>query len=481
MKLYNTLSRKIEEFRPLKKGEASMYNCGPTVYDYAHIGNFRAFIFADLLRRFLEFKGLKVKQVMNLTDVGHMFLDQDVGEDKIEEQAKKEGKNPWEVADYYAKAFLEDHERLGLEKPMAFPRATEYVKEMIALVERLLEKGYAYEANGSVYYDISKFKGYGKLSKFNIEELRAGAGGRVEKNPDKKGPLDFAVWIHDSKHVMQWDSPWGKGYPGWHIECSAMAMALLGETIDIHTGGEDNMFPHHECEIAQSEGANGKEFAKFWLHVKHLMVEGEKMSKSKGNFYTVRDILEKGYSPRALRYVLMGTHYRQNLNFTFKGLDDAEKVLERIDNFRELLGFSLEKAGEEFVGEKEKKVLAELEGFLQDFEGALEEDLGISEALAAFHSFMALGNSYLSSGGKNKKVLEAFMQALKGFDSVLGIVEWGKSSGKKLSGEQEKLLAEREKARKEKDWAKADELRDKLKEQGIIVDDTSQGTKVKFA
>ena len=296
--LYNTFSKALEPFQPLKPGEVKMYNCGPTVYDYAHIGNFRSYVFADLLRRYLEYRGLAVWQVMNITDVGHMVADAEEGEDKVEASAKEQKKTPWEIAQFYTEAFLEDAKRLGFKEPMKRPKATEHVAEMVGMVKTLLEKGYAYESSGSVYFDVRKFKRYGKLSGNTLRRLKAGA--RKEPAPGKRYPLDFALWIKKPGHLMQWDSPWGKGYPGWHIECSAMAMRYLGERIDIHTGGEDNIFPHHEAEIAQSEGATGRKFASYWLHVRHLLVNGEKMSKSLGNFFTLRDLLAKGHEPAAI-------------------------------------------------------------------------------------------------------------------------------------------------------------------------------------
>jgi len=284
LKLYNSLTKQKEIFQSLaeekkKKKLVTMYTCGPTVYDYVHIGNLRSFLVADLLRRFLEFKGYKVKQVMNITDVGHMTSDAESGEDKMEAAARREKKDPWQIAEFFTKAFFADAQKINLKKAWKYPRATDHVKEMIKIIEKLVKNGYAYEVNGSVYFDLSKFSDWGKLSGNKLEDLIAGA--RVEVISEKKNPYDFALWIKNPAHIMQWDSPWGKGYPGWHIECSAMAMKYLGEMIDIHTGGEDNKFPHHESEIAQSEGATGKQFVRYWLHVKHLMVDGEKMSNQK--------------------------------------------------------------------------------------------------------------------------------------------------------------------------------------------------------
>ena len=341
LKVYNTLTGKKEEFKPLDNKIVTMYNCGLTVYDYAHIGNLRAYTFADILRRYLEYKGFVVKQVMNFTDVGHMFEDVDIGKDKMEETAKREKKDPWSIAEFYIKAFLEDSKAMNFEEPMVRPRATEHIKEMIDLIERLIRNGYAYVVNGSVYYDVAKFKNYGSLSGNTIEKLKTGAGGRVEFNSDKKNQFDFALWINDPKHIMNWKSPWcEKGYPGWHIECSAMSMKYLGKTIDIHTGGEDNIFPHHEAEIAQSEGATDEQFVRYWMHVRHLLVNSEKMSKSLGNFYTLKDLLKKGYSAKALRYLMLSANYRTSLNFTEGSLKNAEKtvngLIDFVDKTREL-------------------------------------------------------------------------------------------------------------------------------------------------
>src|SRR3972149_2047156 len=290
LKLYNTYSKKLEEFTPIEDGKVKMYNCGPTVYSHPHIGNFRSFIFADVLHRYLEYSGYKVTQVMNITDVGHLTLDDvEAGEDKLEAAAKREKKDPYQIAEFYMNEFFELAKLLNLLPAYKYPRATEHIKEQITLAEELIKKSYAYVVGGNVYFDVTKFAKYGKLSGNTLTQLKAGA--RIEVNTEKRNPMDFALWKNDPKHIMQWDSPWGKGFPGWHLECSAMSMEYLGETIDIHTGGEDNIFPHHESEIAQSESATGKQFVRYWLHCRHLLVDGKKMSKSEGNFYSVQDIL----------------------------------------------------------------------------------------------------------------------------------------------------------------------------------------------
>jgi cysteinyl-tRNA synthetase len=475
LKLYNSLTKQKENFRSLseeknKTKKVTMYTCGPTVYDYVHIGNLRSFLVADLLRRFLEFKGYKVKQVMNLTDVGHMTSDAEAGEDKMEAAARREKKDPWQIAEFFTKAFFADVEKINLEKAWKYPKATDHVKEMIKIIERLMKNGYAYEVNGSVYFDLSKFSAYGKLSGNTVDDLLAGA--RVEVVSEKKNPYDFALWIKNSSHIMQWNSPWGKGYPGWHIECSAMSMKYLGETIDIHTGGEDNKFPHHECEIAQSEGATGKQFVRFWLHVKHLLVDGEKMSKSKNNFYTLAQILEKGYSPRALRYLVLSTHYRDSLNFTFDGLEAAEKNLARIDETWTKLNGAIHKKTGEGAG-----LFAAAEKNLVDFEAALSDDLNISGALAALLNFIRQINAALVRGVSRSEAAIA-KRTLLAMDGVLGFgLEIIKEE--KIPEAIKKLLQDREQARIAKDWKRSDEVRAEILKLGYTVEDTAEGQKVK--
>ncbi len=461
LRFYNTLSRKKETFRPLKKGIVKMYNCGPTVYDFAHIGNFRAYVFADLLRRYLEYKGFRVKQVMNITDVGHMSIDDDAdsrGEDKIEASARKQHKTPLEISHFYTKAFIEDAKSMNLMKPMKMPKATKHIKEMTALVQKLIKKGHAYVVNGSVYYDVGSFKKYGRLSGNSIEQLRAGA--RLEVNPEKKNPLDFALWISNPKHVMQWDSPWGRGYPGWHIECSAMSMKYLGDTIDIHTGGEDNIFPHHECEIAQSEGATGKPFVRYWLHIRHLMVNGQKMSKSKGNFYTLRDLLAKGYNPKAIRYLLLSAHYRTRLNFTEDGVKKAEGLIRRFGEFMENMR----------TGKDNAKSLRAIKKVNKEFEAAMDDDLNMPRALASIFEFMRNLNK---SGGGPKAY-----QTMIAFDSVLGLglsdIEAWKVA-KDAEPEIRKLIKKREELRKTNKWSEADKIRAALTKKGIVIEDTEKG------
>jgi cysteinyl-tRNA synthetase len=473
LKLYNTLTKKKEIFKPLKKGIVTLYNCGLTVYDYAHIGNLRAFTFADILRRHLEYKGFTVKQVMNFTDVGHMFEDVDIGEDKMEAAAKKEKKDPWAIAEFYIKVFLEDSKTMNFEEPTVRPKATDHIQEMIDLVQKLIRKGYAYIVNGSVYFDVAKFKDYGKLSGNTLEKLKLGAGGRVEFNPDKKNQFDFALWINDPKHIMNWKSPWcEKGYPGWHIECSVMAIKYLGETIDIHTGGVDNLFPHHENEIAQSEAATGKKFVNYWLHCEHLLVEGGRMSKSLGNFYTLRDLLAKGYDPKAVRYLLMSTHYRQQLNFAFEGLEAAKNALDRLVNFvRRLMDADGSRCGE--------KIGALISEVQRRFEEAMDDDLNISVALAALFDFVREVNKLLDDNMLGKEEAEEVYELMMRFDKVLGVIGEIKRK-EKLPKEAEELIRKREEARKAKDWEAADKIREQLGSIGIIIEDTPQGVKWKI-
>jgi len=474
LKFYSALTRNKEIFKPLKKGIVTMYNCGLTVYDYAHIGNLRAFMFADILRRHLEYKGFMVKQVMNFTDVGHMFEDVDIGEDKMEAAAEKEKKDPWSIAEFYIKAFLEDSQKMNFEEPMVRPKATDHINEMIELIQKLIKKGYAYVVNGSVYFDVAKFKEYGKLSGNTIEKLKLGAGGRVEFNPDKRNQFDFALWINDPKHIMNWKSPWcEKGYPGWHIECSVMAMKYLGETIDIHTGGVDNLFPHHENEIAQSEAATGKKFVNYWLHNEHLLVEGGKMAKSLGNFYTLRDLIAKGYDSKAVRYLLMSTHYRQQLNFTFEGLEAAKNALDRLINFV----YRLMDADGRGCGEKIRALMNDVQ---RRFEEAMDDDLNISVALAALFDFVREVNKLLDDNVLSKEESEEVHELMMRFDKVLGVIGEIKRK-EKLPKEAEELILKREEARKAKNWEAADKIREQLKSMGIIIEDTPQGVKWKTA
>jgi len=464
LRFYNSLSRKKEVFEPIEAGKVRMYNCGPTVYNYVHIGNCRAFMLADLLRRYLEYRGYEVNQVMNITDVGHLVSDADEGEDKLEKAAKEQKKDIWQLAEFYIKAFFEDIDMLNVKRASKYPRATEHVPEMIELIKRLEEKGFTYKISDGVYYDVTKFADYGKLSGNTLDQLEAGA--RVEVNPEKKSPFDFALWWIGDEFMMKWDSPWGTGRPGWHIECSAMSMKYLGEQLDIHTGGEDNMFPHHEDEIAQSEAATGKQFVRYWLHTRYLLVDNQKMSKSLGNFYTLRDLLEKGYDPMSVRYVLLSTHYRQPFNFTLESLDAAGHSLRRMKDFVANLREADAPADS-----------PDLPGILKttedEFTAALDDDLNISPALAAVFKLIHEVNKLRISKADAQRTLDLVGR----FDSVLGL---GLLEEEPLLDEEvEKLIKEREEARKNRDFQRADEIRDQLKSRGIILEDTPHGTRWK--
>ncbi|MGC8998443.1 MAG: cysteine--tRNA ligase [Candidatus Bathyarchaeia archaeon] len=458
---FNTLTRKKEKFVPLEEGKVKIYTCGPTVYDYAHIGNFRTFVFQDLLRRWLEYRGFRVIQVMNITDV----------DDKTIRGARKRNIPLREYTDYYMKAFFEDIEALNLEKAEYYPRATEHIPEMVELIKRLMEKGYAYRGeDGSIYYDISKFKDYGKLSKLKIEELKPGARVKVDEY-GKEEARDFALWKawDEEDGDVFWETEIGKGRPGWHIECSTMAMKYLGETIDIHSGGVDLIFPHHENEIAQSEAATGKPFARYWLHSEHLLVEGKRMAKRYGNFYTLRDLIGKGYDPKAIRYLLMSTHYRQQLNFTFEGLEGAKGAVDRLTTFVRRL---LEADG---VGcdEEIKRLMTDVQ---KRFESAMDDDLNISVALAALFDFVRDVNKLMDENKLSRREAEEVYGLMMKFDKVLGVIGEIKAE-EKLPPEAEELIKRREEARKAKDWATADRIREQLRAMGIILEDTPQGVK----
>jgi len=457
IKFFNTLTRKKEEFVPLEDKTVKLYTCGPTVYDLAHIGNFRAYMFEDLLHRYLEYRGYKVVRVMNITDV----------DDKTIAGSAKEGISLKEYTERYTKSFIEDMEILRMKKPDYLPRATETIPEMAALVKKLLEKGYAYRKENSVYFRLSKFPEYGKLSHIDLSGIKPGA--RVETDEyTKEDVRDFALWKESAeKGEIFWETDIGKGRPGWHIECSAMSMKYLGETFDIHTGGVDNLFPHHENEIAQSEAATGKQFVKYWLHCAHLLVNNEKMSKSKGNFYTIRDLLKKGYNPAGIRYLLLTTHYKATLNFTEKSLQQAENTARNYNDFYQKLDFY---KGTAFNQKLSDGVKIAREQFINH----LDDDLNISPALAAVFNLIKESNICLNNGsfdGKNISEIKTFLEEI---DTVLAILKSGEK--KKLSGEIEKLIEEREQARKDKNFKRADEIRNYLKEQGIILEDTSDGT-----
>jgi cysteinyl-tRNA synthetase len=469
--LYNTLTNRLEPFEPLTKGKVRMYHCGPTVYSSPHIGNFRAFLLADLLRRFFEDQGYEVLQVMNVTDVGHMTADdEDAGEDRMEVASKRERLDPWQIARKYEQEFLNALKALHFRIPHHIPRATEHIEEMGEIIDGLLKDKYAYQVNGNVYFDISRFPDYGKLSGKVLDELEEGA--RIAVNEEKKDARDFALWKVDEKHLMQWDAPFAggqRGFPGWHIECSAMSMKYLGQSFDIHTGGEDNLFPHHECEVAQSEAFSKKPFVHTWLHVKHLKVEGEKMAKSLGNFFTVQDILDRGYSGVELRYALMRVQYRQTMNFTLKGLDEARTAIERVQNARRKLVRAREgqEAGDDDITKATTKAGA-------DFTAALCDDLNVSEALAAVFGLVGEVNKARPTQASAVAALEIFQR----FENVLGCFGAEPTAEEAIPKELEKLLDQRQAARKARDFATADRLRDQIQEQGYRIVDTKDGARL---
>lgn len=484
LKLYNSFTNKLEEFKPVIPGVVRMYNCGPTVYSYAHIGNFRSYIVVDLLRRFLEYKNFEVQQVMNITDVGHLTDDADDGEDKLEVAAKKEKKHPLEISKFYTDAFLKDWKILNMEEPEFRPKATETIPEMIAFIKVLLEKGHAYEAGGNIYYDITSFPDYGKLSGNTLDKLNKT---RVDPDPNKKNPQDFVLWFSNSKfknHILKWDSPYGVGYPGWHMECSAMCAKFLTksfvdgnfnpdkfETIDIHTGGEDNKFPHHECEIAQAEGATGKKYVNYWLHVTHLISEGEKMSKSLGNVYNISDLVEEGFSKRAIRYLLISSHYRVSLNFTKAGLKAAQASLDRIDEtLRKLNLIDQDKVYDEPIALLMNELALEVERCLDD-------DLNISGALGALFEFIKKVNTAMGEIGKPQA--QEIINKLFDLDRIFGFLDRSILEAKTLSQDLLDMLDERKLARENKDWAKSDKLRDQLYKKGVEVLDTKDGQQYK--
>ena len=461
LRFYNTLTRNHDSFLPIDAGKVRMYTCGPTVYNYAHIGNFRAYMFEDLLRRFLKYEGFDVYHVMNLTDV----------DDKTIRSSLEKGIPLKEYTKTYIDAFFEDLAILNIERAEHYPAATDHIPEMIELIRILIEKGYAYQSeDGSVYYSISKFPQYGCLCQLDISGLRPGA--RVAQDEYEKENIgDFALWKAwvEADGDVFWESPWGRGRPGWHIECSAMSMKYLGPTFDIHCGGMDNIFPHHDDEIAQSEAATGKKFVHYWLHCAHLVVDGKKMSKSEGNFYTLRDLRDQGYGGREIRYELIATHYRQSMNFTLEGLDAAKSALARLDEFRARL---VELAG----SAKPAKPMHWVHEALLEFKTALCDDLNISEAMAAVFEMLRSGNRDMDRNQVSPEMAAAALEAWNGFDRVLGFLSPPEA---RIPAEVEALLQERIAARAAKNWAESDRLRDAITAAGFVVKDTPQGPKLR--
>ena len=470
IRVHNTLSGKVEPFVPQKPGEVSIYTCGPTVYDYAHIGNYRTFVFQDILRRFLELRGFKLNHVMNLTDV----------DDRIIANAAKAGVS---IRDYTAKfvqAFFDDCKTLSIEAPEHWIRATDYIDDMVKLIQRLQEKSFTYSGEGSIYYRITKFPDYGKLSKIDVTGIQAGA--RVDNDRyEKESARDLALWKAPKPGEHFWETPIGPGRPGWHIECSAMAMHYLGETIDIHTGGIDLAFPHHENEIAQSEGATGKKFVNYWMHAEHLLVEGEKMSKSLGNFFTLRDLFAKGYKPSALRFALASVPYRRQLNFTFDGLQQAASSVERLRNFAARL------AQGKFPAGKQKGMAARIAEAADEFDAGLSDDLNTARALAAAFDLLRETNIAMDKGEFRQGDVAAVQDFLANFDRIFAIMEdndaeklralgFGAADSGPSDADIDKLIADRQAARQRRDFAASDRIRKELADRGILIEDSKDGS-----
>ena len=456
---YNTLTRKKEKFVPIDEKEIRIYSCGPTVYKDATIGNMRTNIFQDVLRKVLRYNGYKIKHAMNITDVGHLVSDGDEGEDKMVKSAREENKAPEEIANHYTKLFFDDLKNLNLETPEIICKATDHIQDMLKYVEKLVEKGYAYETSTAIYFDISKLDKYPVLSNLNLEDQKAGA--RVEVDPEKKNPQDFALWIKaPENHLMKWDSPWGPSYPGWHIECSAMGQKYLGEQFDIHTGGIDLIPTHHENEIAQSKGYCGKIPAKYWLHGEYLLIDGGKMSKSLGNVYLIKDIIDKGYDPLVYKLFTYSSHYRNKLNFTWAGIEATSKSLERLKN-----GY---KAHLDGTDEIEDSKIIEYE---ERFHKAINDDLNMPFSMGVVWEVV-----------RNEKKSPKLAELLLKFDTILGLKIDEETKQDKVQDEipEEilKLVEERNIARANKDWAKSDELRDKIQEKGFKVIDSKEGTRI---
>ncbi|MFW5712776.1 MAG: cysteine--tRNA ligase [Spirochaetota bacterium] len=461
LRLYNTMSRKIEDFYTVEPGKAKMYTCGPTVYNYAHIGNLRTYVFEDVLRRVLEYVGYEVEHVMNVTDVGHLTDDADQGEDKMVKSSRESGQSVWDIAKFYTEAFFLDIDNLNIVRPTITCNATDHIGDMIGLIKKIEENGHTYESGGNVYFSIDTFPEYGKLARLDSQDLQSGA--RIEVDSNKRNPRDFVLWFTRSKfenQAMTWDSPWGTGYPGWHIECSAMSMRYLGEQFDIHCGGVDHINVHHTNEIAQSESATGKTWVNFWVHGEFLVMGQHKMAKSKGNFITLRTLQEEGYDPLDYRYFCLGGHYRSQLQFTFDSLDAARKArLNLIDKVRELRNSAKAVTALENIGQA-------ADSYLQAFREHVSNDLHVPKALSVVWTLV-----------KDEAAPPADKLAvLFDMDRVLGLKLSEVEAEQAIDAETEKLIREREEARANKDFARADQIRDELLEKGIELKDTPEGT-----
>jgi len=485
LKLYNSLTRRKEEFKPLEEGRVGIYVCGPTVYGHPHLGHAKSYVSFDVLVRYLRYLGYSVTYVQNITDVGHLTDDADEGEDKLVVAARKERKHPMALAEYYTRSYFEDMDRLNCVRPDISPRATGHIIEQIELVKILLEKGYAYEVNGSVYFDVSKFKDYGKLSRRNVDEMLAGA--RVEVSPEKRKPVDFALWKKaEPNHIMQWPSPWGPGFPGWHLECSVMSMKYLGKTIDIHGGGLENQFPHHECEIAQSEAANGVQFVRYWLHNNMVTVDSQKMGKSLDNFITLKQAfsgaherLTRGYDPLSVRQLILNSHYRSPLDFSdaalFAAQSGYQKIIGAVKAVRKRMGTAAQ-------GEADKKVAVKLKQLREKFETAMNDDLNTSIALSVLFELVRVTQTLLKDGNSTMGTLNlvnVLFDRLGG--EVLGIVkaEYPEPAGldeKRFNQLVDAAVRIRDKARKKGDFEISDATRSDLHNLGIELKDGPEGT-----
>ncbi len=483
LRIHNTLTRRVEEFKPLQEGRVGIYVCGPTVYGHAHLGHAKSYVSFDVLVRYLRYLGYSVTYVQNITDVGHLTDDADAGEDKIGKQARQERKHPMAIAEYYTRSYFEDMDQLNCLRPDISPRATGHIPEQIELVQTLLDKGFAYESGGSVYFDISKLPDYGKLSGRNVEEMQAGA--RVEVSGEKRNPADFALWKKaEPEHIMQWNSPWGRGYPGWHLECSVMSMKYLGATIDIHGGGIENQFPHHECEIAQSEAANGVPFVRYWVHNNMVTVNGQKMGKSLGNFITLKQIFREGhavlsrkYDSLAARQLILQSHYRSPIDFSDAALTAAQSGYDKIKDAVVTVRNRMGKASE---GQADPKVLDELKTLRQKFDEAMNDDLNTAVALSVLFEMVRLAGRIVQepTTAETLKAIDGQFRQLGG--NVLGIVldEYPSANG----GDQDLLdhligilIEQRKAARARRDFAAGDAIRNQLDGYGIVLEDKPGG------
>jgi cysteinyl-tRNA synthetase len=463
IRIFNTLTRQKEEFVPLKPGEVLMYVCGPTVYNYFHIGNARTFMAFDTVRRYLEFRGYNVKYVQNFTDI----------DDRMIKRSAEDGITVKELGDRFIDEYFKDADALGVKRATIHPRATELIEDIIEVIKALVDKGYAYEVEGDVYFSTAKFQGYGKQSHQNIEEMKAGA--RIDVEEKKLDPIDFALWKKQKAGEPGWDSPWGVGRPGWHIECSAMATKFLGETIDIHAGGLDLIFPHHENEIAQSEAKSGKAFARYWMHAAFLNVNNQKMSKSLNNFFTAREILEE-YDAEVIRLSMLSGHYRTPLNFSQELLEQAKAGLERLYNSIRNLEYLLESQAKGESGSDSSELLSRLDGYRERFIEVMDDDFNTADGISVIYDLVRDINTNVKSSS-SREVMEKSLEMIRKLGEPLGLLQ--KSTVEKLDDKIEKLVQERQKARKEKNWALADKIRDDLKSMGIILEDTPEGVKWK--